>query len=601
MPKVPQLQPGAVRTRALPGVRFTTQVPGDAFRGGLTGRGVTQAATGLIQTVGRVVEEEQLKADKSNVRNISLEAVAEKNRLLKGEVDEDGNVVTDGYLQQKGKNAFEKKQEFLDKWNDIKKLAETRVTNDRQKELLNAEITRIDLEYNNSIQNHEFNEYDAVTVQSFRDGANNVIEDVRLNFIEPNKVQEGLKTLDDIANDLADYQGLAPESRERLVKEYRSNAHTSLIIDRLNENDDEVAKNYFTQNKNDMTVDDAKKVKSLFGRKQQRLTKIRKQNPWSYFQEVGDLSVAKGFKPVNFNQATTIEDRLKFVTEAGKKHGFSQDQVTFLTPDEENNIVNFLNKSNPAQSTQFIRSIGLNSSPEVMSRVSEQLFRKDPGIGIAMAVSVDDFGTANKIVAGRKILIGDRQKSTATGAKPILQPSSKDVSEKFDSIIGNSIADPNLRIRMREAVYYHYVKGQFDANEDLQIWDESNFDESFQAVMGEMAEVNDVKVFSFRDDKGIFVEPDELEDSFDDLNDDVVQETHGDVPRTINGQPVDLEKTSGRITPISSADGKYVLKRDGELLLDSKGKPFEVDMRKIVNWNRKNKKGLVETTLDFFK
>ena len=604
MPKVPIARAGQVTTRALPAQRVATQAPVQAFGGGQGA--VTQAAAGLIGAVGSLVQQEIDKANKSKANNAIDQGSAGLRNLLRGERDEQGNVIDPGYLNQSGQNAFATKEDYLNRKKKLLDELEEGLSNDSQKEMFRESRRRMELDYDSSMQNHESRQYQVVTDADYKSSILNIKEDIAANFLEPNKIDEGLARLKDRNNTYADIKGLTPEAREALQKTSESSAHASVVIQNLNNNRDVIAKEYLEANQANMTVDDVRRTRNMFERKQQKLTKIRARSPWEYFNEVGDLERGKGFAPVNFNDPDSIEQRSIFIEGASKRNKFDPAEVTFLSPAEEQAVMKSLSSSNSQQATSFLRSVTLNSSPEVMRKVSSQLFKKDPGIGIAMAISGDDFEAANQIVAGRRLLIDEKQKGTATGGQPLVDARSKEVQEVFDSVIGNSIEDPNLRVRMREAVYYHYFKGQFDANEDLASFDEDKFKESFEAVQGEMADINDRKVFSFRiagkpGEKSQFVEPDELEDTVDDFNDEFFMATHKDVPRTLAGESFNIENATDRVHLKSVADGKYQMEVDGKVLLNEKGGAFIVDMRDMVKYRRKNKKSLTDTVMDFFK
>ena len=604
MPKVPRAPVGQVPTRGLPQNRVVTGGPIEAFGGGR--ERVTRAATNLVDTVGNLVQSEIDKSNKARVITQSEETRKKMNELLKGQFDEQGNAVDPGYLNQRGIDAFEKKQNYIDNFNKLMDETTKSFTNGSQRQMWVDQASRISLDFNNSIQNHESREYQAKTEQDFRASVANINEDIASNFLEPNKIDEGINRLQQTVIAFSDVKGLGPEARKQALVNAESGAHQSVIIQNLNNNRDDVAQEYFNRNKSKMTVDDAQRVNQLFKRKDAKLTQIRSRDPWEYFAEVGELKAVKGFVPVDFSSADSLEQRNKFVNETSKKNNFNPDKVTFLNQAEEAQVIETLNGSNSVQATSLMRDISLNAEPEVMVKISDQIFKNDPGLGIAMSISKDDFEAANQIVAGRRLLIDDKIKGTATGQQPALTSRNSEVIEAFDAIVENSISDKNLRVRMREAVYAHYFKGQFDANENLSLLDEDKFRESFDVIQGEMAEINDQRTFSFRlaDKKGqlpVFVEPDELEDTVHDFNDESFQATHNDVPRTVDGQPFDIEKANDRVKLITYSDGKYQMQVDDKILLNKDGTPFIVDMKKMVKYRRKNTKSFGQTVSDFFK
>lgn len=316
--------------------------------------------------------------------------------------------------------------------------------------------------------------------------------------------------------------------------------------------------------------------------KKKSIEELKFKNPWDFLKEKGVSA-----KAVDFTNQKSIVERQMFIKANEKQFGYLDQEIPFLTPSETRDFTRVLKQQDAASTASMLRTMSSNTPPELYSRISKQIFEESPAHGIAMSIASEDTGTAEKIIAG-KVLLSDTTKG-GIDSKSIITSSSKEVSEEFDAFLGNSISDPNLRIKLKDAAYSHYIKSKFDEGDDLQTLDSKEFKKSLELVMGPVGQVNDQKIVSFRDAAGKFIDVDDLENGFENLNPDIINRAQGDVPRLLNGTELDMKKSKGRITPVPVANAKYLLKRDGEILLDKKGQPFELDMKKYMEIYSKEK------------
>lgn len=253
MPKVPIARP-QVQTRGFSTARVSTQAPVEAFGGGGQQQAAANALAGLTGQIAKAVEREKNKADTTNVRINSSDARQLMNDRLRGK---------GGYLSQRGLSADETKEEFQSNfYKDLDKFDE-KFTNDKQRELWAAEKARIRLDFDNVAENHAFRERQVYTEQKLKDSIAIIQDDVTVNYKEDLKIQEGIERQEALINDLADLQGLSPESRKRLLTEGKSRTHASVIAQMLSDNNDRLAKAYFKESSSELTAEDKKRAQSM--------------------------------------------------------------------------------------------------------------------------------------------------------------------------------------------------------------------------------------------------------------------------------------------------------------------------------------------------
>ena len=319
------------------------------------------------------------------------------------------------------------------------------------------------------------------------------------------------------------------------------------------------------------------------------LEKLKFKDPWAFFTEAGEKYGTIKFGDPN-SLGTTLIDRKAFIEDARTRHGLRQDEVPFLNPAEAKGVASFLKDSEAKDINAFLINLDKNADSDMQKRISEQVFKVDPGMGIALSVSSEAPDVSQGIIAGRKLFNAELEKrggSAETGKTGFLLPSDTRVKEDFDTYVGNAISDPDLRVKIRDAAFYHSANKTFESGGSLAELDSSQFQDSLESIVGPQIDINDRRIFSFRDKSGKFVDDSEFVDAFENLTDDMLMATHKDTLRTASGENLNALKSQGRLSPIQVGDGLYMLKRDNELVLDSKGKPFELDMKSIVEYQRK--------------
>jgi hypothetical protein len=287
MPRVPEAQPGQISTRALPGVDFTTASDPNAFRAGLANEGVQRSFSGLVNTVGEVVQKEKDKADVGLVDTKYYEAKKKMTTLLKGEIDEKTkNVIDPGFLSISGLDVDKEKANYDKKFKDFLSEAETGFTNDRQKELWQRERAKLEADFSSNVESHAFKERNDAIRRTYKDAVSIIQEDIMLNYAKPDAIQAGLKKQRDTLDKLADLEGYGKksDSREILIKGAESLVHKGVVNSMLNDDQDLLASKYFNDNKDSFTKKDIDEVSrvleegSLRGESQRLTQSIMSEN-----------------------------------------------------------------------------------------------------------------------------------------------------------------------------------------------------------------------------------------------------------------------------------------------------------------------------------
>lgn len=330
----------------------------------------------------------------------------------------------------------------------------------------------------------------------------------------------------------------------------------------------------------DLGVKGIRRIKSEIDRKQRfnkrktaDLYNMKLTKPWTYVKKVGE-----NIPQIDVNNLSpeALFARSRFNSDMAKKHGVD---LGFFSPQEEGFVIKKLEKGNPRETQQMMSSINTLPDKE-FNGFAFQLMNKVPAYGAVMGVTRGGSPTAeqdsNLILKGMR-LIGD----TKAGGEGVKAPSSSKVNEAFDSYLKTSISDPLVREGIRDASFYHYSQRMFEKGEIPVDLDEKEFKKSVDAISGHPLELGGRTVLPFRDDTGAFVDEDTFEDTFDRLDDEIIEKTHNDVPRTFNGEPVNMEKSGGRINLQNVREGEYYLFIDDRITMDKNNKFFILDMRKI--------------------
>lgn len=377
-------------------------------------------------------------------------------------------------------------------------------------------------------------------------------------------------------------QALGPENARKVHEIGRRNIVAKTVEGMIDKNDLRGARRLLDSKKYDETLgaEATANAYELLHRKQEsnndrtaKLHELMDRDPWKFLGEVGDN---KGAAPLDLTKdpAKSFENRFNFV--AGMQKKYPGIQLPVISPDESRHISDSLLSMSPKDAAGTLNNLAIKvPNKKQLGGFGKELFKEEPGLGAAMMIAGDAPGDARRVVHGTSLL------RKGNGGKPI-QPPGERLNQEFDSILGNAIEDPNMRMATRQAAEAHMVSSMFDKGAmEFKDFDSDDLKKSVQSIVGPVAEINGRKTLSFRGKSGQFLDEDALDDLIDDLTDKNVEKSLGDVPRTMSGEPINLAKSNGRLEFKAVADGVYWVFRDGQPALDKNKQPFRMDLKKI--------------------
>lgn len=308
----------------------------------------------------------------------------------------------------------------------------------------------------------------------------------------------------------------------------------------------------------------------------EKLLVLKDKDPWQFLQKTGQAS---GAKPLALDETapTAFQDRAEFIHDMNQKHGIN---LPFMSEHEADHITRQMLAAPPEQAVATMGNIANTVQDEYASKFAMQIFKKEPALSAAMMIAGDAPDDARKVMAGMSLI-----KNGGEGAgKAIRPPKESEVEKQFDAYVGSAIEDAGTRQAARQAITAHMAKTLFDkGTTDFEDFSNKDFNASAAAVLGPAVKINDSKVMSFRDKRGVFLDSDRLSDLVDGLNDKKVETVQGDVPRTMAGEPINLEKSRGRLALKSVGDGLYYVYRDSKPAWDKNKRPFVLNLKAISN------------------
>lgn len=248
MPRVPRYE-GQVQEQGIPGVRFSTQTSLESFGGGESAAGVTRAFAGAVNEVAKVYEFNKAKADDSALKDYEMQALKKKNELM-----HDPN---NGALNKSGKDAFNVTQEYGDEYKKFLDELDSKLSDDNQKAMARNIRARYSEDLNVTLNRHTSGQIKQYEEQQTKAGVELHMQDAILNYGDPTKVQGAIQNQKAYILDYAQKNGVPPERSAIMISEAESKTHYSVMNRMLNNNQDQLAENYFKQNKDKFVGTDA--------------------------------------------------------------------------------------------------------------------------------------------------------------------------------------------------------------------------------------------------------------------------------------------------------------------------------------------------------
>ena len=306
----------------------------------------------------------------------------------------------------------------------------------------------------------------------------------------------------------------------------------------------------------------------------------RLSNPWKYAKKTGAHPGRLDILNIDSDSAA---DRFSWVQEY--RGSIRNKQMPMFDPQEIAQFKNDISKMPPQMQVQVLSNLNEQfSQPEMRREFGASVFSDSPELAASFAIAKKQPVEAEYIVAGRAL----RKSKSAT------IPNSNKFREQFDAVVPTSVlyhVPPEIRQSYYQSAVDHYI-GRLGAegglNEDV---DSRQMKRSIESVLGPILDKNGFKTLSFvseRDNQHVD------EDRFDELTQIVndrseLEKIMGDIPRDIKGNDARLDKRYDDLEYLPAADGIYYLVLDRRMLLDKKGKPYRLNLKKVdeLNWQPK--------------
>ncbi len=223
MPQIPSYQP-QVQESVGPQVKVNENAPIEMFGGGAAFRETTNTAQALIKQSSDLFKEQKDQADDAWGMDFYAKAASKKNDLLYNPKS--------GALGLKGQDALPAGEVYgadYDKYLDG--LIDS-ANNPVQRAQAQKIKGKLSAEFGETLQKHTFQESQVLKVQLSKAAMDAAAEDVKLNFQNPGKLQEGINLQQAIAYKLLDEQGIEGELANQQVHQMTSKTYTS-VLDRM--------------------------------------------------------------------------------------------------------------------------------------------------------------------------------------------------------------------------------------------------------------------------------------------------------------------------------------------------------------------------------
>lgn len=318
----------------------------------------------------------------------------------------------------------------------------------------------------------------------------------------------------------------------------------------------------------------------------QKMQEMKYKSPWEFYLHSGGqanpIAFDPGQDPTGNSLRNSLLQRQSIVLDAKQKMDLD---LPMFTPQETDGLIRHLKNTGTKDTLDFFSFYDRNITDEQKNLISRQVFEKEPSMGIALSISNDAPEDAQRVITGTKLMRSDPSKITAVFAP---KDGTVDVEAAFDTYLGNATEDADFRRQLKDAAMAHYTTMALRSDKAVSSFDPELFKESIAAVSAPVFDHNGRDVFSFRDKTGKFVDQSNFEDFAGQIDDQMIESLHGDVPRTISGEPINVSKGSGQVSFIPAQSGRYYVLFQGRATVDKSGRPFVLNMKDLYDKNHQD-------------
>lgn len=304
--------------------------------------------------------------------------------------------------------------------------------------------------------------------------------------------------------------------------------------------------------------------------KTNNLKELKFKDAWKFLEKTGETALDV---PLDLEDPESFNKRAEFIDFQKEKHKM---EIPLMPKHEELKFIQQMTVGDVTTNLDKIEDFAVAMKPEQYDGFTDQIFKKNKELGIAMSVVQDDRGSAESIIRGNKLL---KSKSMSLGSRENQSTTKTYYNEK----VGNALPDQELRDDTYSAVRAMAIDNAHARGEEF--IEQEDVDGAMSQLFGEVQQVNDFDTFSFKI-KGEFIE--DLDEVFENLEQDQILTLHGELPKYSNGTVVEhddlvnggswLSKTGFHLEV--AGDGEYkILDTQGRFLINNKGTPFILKMK----------------------
>ncbi len=300
---------------------------------------------------------------------------------------------------------------------------------------------------------------------------------------------------------------------------------------------------------------------------------MMKTDPWQYYAAHG---LVKAPQAINISDPKAVAqafiDRKPDIARVKELEGPLVPPLPLLTKPEVEQIKQVTENGNAQQSASMLASLGANLDHDEKRSLSQAIATQANAPLVAAALN-------QPLDIGTRILAGEKAKGDVPAGK---------VRDAVNLAIGGTVLDPEANEAIHESVYSYYKELSLQAGDTAKEVNTDRLNKSIEDVVGKNVSISPKffgptsKVFTYRDDKGQFVDENKLEDILGGITDDKLKKVNGDLPYASDGEQVKASDILKKARFVSLGDGLYGAVYDGLGVVSGKnGKPYVFDARKL--------------------
>jgi hypothetical protein len=345
--------------------------------------------------------------------------------------------------------------------------------------------------------------------------------------------------------------------------------------------------------------------------KANKLETLKHSDFWSWVDE------SKKFpnRPIiDLSDPTSISRYTDWRDMVSKTEGVHKRNMPFFEPSVLDGLNDVMMSGETKQLNSVFKSIDMNLNSSDKLAAANQISTKNPSFAVGIMISEEAPNVSLDIINGRRLTKKAEDKYLNTGQSPYIMPDNTQIISEFQSYVGNALHGSYHKSQLfREAVFDHYIYNQFKSNKSLKDFNEKEFRNSFDAVLGKPISQEGQVILPFRkpaDPKKQqyireFIDEVEFTSIVNTFTDNLLEDVLGSTPMTRSGQAINIGKAGDRafLRNSTAGEGKYELffrpnsGQQATQVVNKDGSPYIVDMIKLYNYFYEKTGGEIKKSL----